>query len=40
VVFQFDPKKRVANTINHKIGFLELQALWIDPQRVELPAHR
>jgi uncharacterized DUF497 family protein len=36
--FEFDPKKSAANSRKHGIDFLEAQALWADPDRVEIPA--
>ncbi|MHB1555471.1 MAG: BrnT family toxin [Acidimicrobiales bacterium] len=36
--FEFDPEKSAANTIKHGIGFVQAQALWDDPNRVEVPA--
>ena len=36
--FEFDPAKSDANTIKHRIGFVQAQALWDDPNRVEVPA--
>jgi hypothetical protein len=35
---EFDPEKSAANTIKHGIGFVQAQALWDDPNRVEVPA--
>ncbi len=36
--FEFDPKKSVSNKHKHGIDFVEGQALWDDPERLELPA--
>lgn len=36
--FEFDSEKSAANTIKHRIGFVQAQALWDDPNRVEVPA--
>ena len=36
--FEFDPLKSVANKAKHGIDFVEAQALWSDPDRIELPA--
>ncbi|MGD0089071.1 MAG: BrnT family toxin [Planctomycetota bacterium] len=36
--FEFDERKSQANEAKHGIGFLEAQALWEDPQRIEIPA--
>mgnify|MGYP003394359430 CR=1 FL=1 len=36
--FDFDPAKSAANKVKHGIDFLEAQALWLDPERLELPA--
>jgi len=38
VEFEFDPEKSAANTIKHGIDFVQVQALWDDPNRVEVPA--
>jgi uncharacterized DUF497 family protein len=38
VDFEFDPEKSAANTIKHGIDFVQAQALWDDPKRVEVPA--
>ncbi len=36
--FEFDPKKSASNRRKHGIDFVEGQALWDDPERLELPA--
>ncbi len=36
--FEFDPDKSDANQRKHGIGFVDAQALWDDPDRVEVPA--
>ena len=36
--FEFDEKKSHANKQKHGIDFIEVQALWEDPDRVEIPA--
>lgn len=36
--FEFDPEKSRANQEKHGIDFVEAQALWDDPDRVEIPA--
>ena len=36
--FEFDPLKSVANKAKHGIDFVQAQALWSDPERIELPA--
>jgi uncharacterized DUF497 family protein len=36
--FEFDAAKSVANKAKHGIDFVEAQALWLDPDRLELPA--
>ncbi len=36
--FEFDPRKSAANKTKHGIDFVEAQALWLDADRVELPA--
>ena len=38
VPFVFDPLKSAANKAKHGIDFVEAQALWSDPDRIELPA--
>jgi uncharacterized protein len=36
--FEFDPEKSAANKLKHGIVFLEAQALWDDPDLLEIPA--
>jgi uncharacterized protein len=36
--FDFDPRKSEANKGKHGIDFVEAQALWDDPDRIEIPA--
>ncbi len=36
--FEFDPEKSAANKSKHGIDFLEAQALWEDPELIEIPA--
>jgi uncharacterized DUF497 family protein len=36
--FEFDPAKSAANLAKHGIDFVEAQALWRDPNRLEVPA--
>ncbi len=36
--FEFHAAKSAANKAKHRIDFVEAQALWLDPDRVELPA--
>jgi uncharacterized DUF497 family protein len=36
--FDFDPAKSTANKAKHGIDFVEAQALWLDVDRLELPA--
>jgi uncharacterized DUF497 family protein len=38
VSFEFDRLKSAANKAKHGIDFVEAQALWSDPERIELPA--
>jgi uncharacterized protein len=38
VPFEFDALKSAANKAKHGIDFIEAQALWSDPDRIELPA--
>ena len=36
--FEFDPEKSAANKQKHGIDFVEAQALWDDPDLIEIPA--
>ena len=36
--FEFDPAKSAANLKKHGIDFVAAQALWSDPDRLEIPA--
>jgi hypothetical protein len=36
--FEFDEAKGLANKAKHGIDFVEIQALWLDEMRVEIPA--
>jgi uncharacterized DUF497 family protein len=36
--FAFDAATSGANTAKHGIDFMEAQALWLDPDRIEFPA--
>jgi uncharacterized DUF497 family protein len=36
--FGFDPAKSAANKAKHGIDFVEGQAIWTDPDRIEIPA--
>ena len=36
--FAFDPVKSAANKAKHGIAFIDAQALWTDPDRLEVPA--
>jgi uncharacterized protein len=36
--FEFDPAKSAANEAKHGINFNEAQAIWSDPDRLEIPA--
>ena len=36
--FEFDPAKSASNLEKHGIDFTEVQALWDDAMRVEIPA--
>ena len=36
--FEFDAAKSAANKLKHGIDFVEAQALWADPNRLETPA--
>ena len=37
--FEFDKRKSESNKIKHGIDFIEAQALWEDPDRLEIPAN-
>ncbi|GIK11021.1 MAG: toxin [Anaerolineaceae bacterium] len=36
--FEFDPTKNESNRQKHGIDFVEAQALWLDENRLEIPA--
>lgn len=36
--FEFDPEKSQANKAKHGIDFVEAQMLWVDPDRLQVPA--
>ena len=36
--FEFDPRKSEANRAKHGIDFIDAQILWLDDQRLEIPA--
>ena len=36
--FEFDAQKSTANKAKHSIDFVEAQALWDDPDLIEIPA--
>jgi len=36
--FEFDPEKSSSNNKKHGIDFVEAQALWDDPDLIEIPA--
>ena len=36
--FEFDPRKSRSNRTKHAIDFVEAQALWDDPDLIEIPA--
>ena len=36
--FYYDPEKNESNKLKHGIDFLEAQALWNDPDLIEVPA--
>lgn len=38
MVFEFDPAKSASNRTKHGIDFEAAQALWRDPERIEVPA--
>jgi len=35
--FEFDPAKSISNKKKHEIDFIEAQALWDDPDFIEIP---
>ena len=37
--FEFDKRKSQINKRKHGIDFIEAQALWNDPDRIEIPAN-
>ena len=37
--FEFDKRKSQLNKKKHGIDFIEAQALWNDPDRIEIPAN-
>lgn len=36
--FEFDPAKSAANLAKHGVDFVAAQAIWGDPNRLEIPA--
>ena len=38
MAFEFDPEKSAGNLAKHGIDFVAAQALWEDPERLEVPA--
>jgi hypothetical protein len=36
--FEYDPEKSAANAAKHGVDFEAAQALWLDPNRIEIPA--
>ena len=36
--FEFDPRKSASNQRKHGVDFVAAQALWDDPDRLQLPA--
>jgi len=38
MTFEFDSSKSAANRRKHGIDFVDAQALWSDPDRLEIPA--
>ena len=38
MIFEYDPGKNAENKKKHGIGFEEAQALWDDPNLLEIPA--
>ena len=39
MIFEFDPNKSKSNKEKHSINFFEAQALWGDPDLVEIPVN-
>jgi uncharacterized protein len=37
--FEFDPERSAANKVKHGIDFVEAQALWHDPDIMEIPVN-
>jgi hypothetical protein len=37
--FEFDPEKNLGDKQKHGIDFIEIQLLWEDPDRIEIPAN-
>ncbi len=37
ITFEFDPNKSASNKKKHGIDFVEAQALWDDPDLIEIP---
>lgn len=37
-LFEFDPAKSASNREKHGIDFMEAQAIWLDPDFIEIPA--
>ena len=38
MAFEFDPEKSASNKLKHGVDFLVAQALWEDPDRLQVPA--
>ena len=38
IIFEFNEKKSQANLLKHGINFIDAQALWNDPELLEIPA--
>ncbi len=36
--FEFDPQKSASNLVKHGIDFVAVQALWLDPDLIEIEA--
>ena len=36
--FEFDSRKSESNLIKHGIDFVNAQLLWVDPNRIQIPA--
>lgn len=37
IVFEFDPEKSISNSDKYGIDFVQAQAIWADPDYIEIP---